>query len=328
MGKEDSLVSMITYCFNGERFVHKYFEAVLAQDYRNIELIFFNNGSTDRTGEIAEEYKPKLEAKGYEVHIIHYKENQSTCQLKQDAFHMMKGDYFFGCDSDDLIDPDYVSTMAGYLQRHPEKGIVYCQLRVVEEETGILMSIDRMIPRYRDREAFIDILNGVNINFTAISYMMSRKHFEKVNPEKKIYISRYGENYQIQIPFLYNNLQGYIERPLGQYTVRRDSYTGTLTTEKKVTALKGQEKSVLFTLRQINAEKKYYRLFTARIRRDRFYTALHGKDRRTAEECWQEYCRVKKPTKKDILAWALYCMGLYRTVWKIKRRKKRLNKPG
>ena len=281
MGKEDSLVSMITYCFNGERFVHKYFEAVLAQDYRNIELIFFNNGSTDRTGEIAEEYKPKLEAKGYEVHIIHYKENQSTCQLKQDAFHMMKGDYFFGCDSDDLIDPDYVSTMAGYLQRHPEKGIVYCQLRVVEEDTGILMSIDRMIPRYRDREAFIDILNGVNINFTAISYMMSRKHFEKVNPEKKIYISRYGENYQIQIPFLYNNLQGYIERPLGQYTVRKDSYTGTLTTEKKVTALKGQEKSVLFTLRQINAEKKYYRLFIARIRRDRFYTALHGKDRRT-----------------------------------------------
>ena len=67
MGKADSLVSMITYCFNGERFVHKYFEAVLAQDYRNIELIFFNNGSTDRTGEIAEEYKPKLEAKGYKV---------------------------------------------------------------------------------------------------------------------------------------------------------------------------------------------------------------------------------------------------------------------
>ena len=130
------------------------------------------------------------------------------------------------------------------------------------------------------------------------------------------------------MPFLYNNLQGYIERPLGQYTVRRDSYTGTLTTEKKVTALKGQEKSVLFTLRQINAEKKYYRLFIARIRRDRFYTALHGKDRRTAEECWQEYRRVKKPTKKDILAWALYCMGLYRTVWTIKKRKKRLNKPG
>ena len=158
MGKEDSLVSMITYCFNGERFVHKYFEAVLAQDYRNIELIFFNNGSTDRTGEIAEEYKPKLEAKGYEVHIIHYKENQSTCQLKQDAFHMMKGDYFFGCDSDDLIDPDYVSTMAGYLQRHPEKGIVYCQLRVVEEETGILIAVDEIFEQKRIRhiDTFID----------------------------------------------------------------------------------------------------------------------------------------------------------------------------
>ena len=97
------LVSMITYCYNGERFVSKYFDAVLAQDYDNIELIFFNNGSMDRTGEIAEEYKVKLEARGIITHIIHYKENQCTCQLKQDAFHMMKGEYFFGCDSDDLI---------------------------------------------------------------------------------------------------------------------------------------------------------------------------------------------------------------------------------
>lgn len=138
---DEPLVSMITYCFNGERFVSKYFEAILAQDYRNIELIFFNNGSSDGTGRIAESYKERLEGRGIRTTIIHYDENQSTCQLKQDAFHMMRGEYFFGCDSDDLIDPQYVSTMAGYLQSHPDKGIVYCQLRVVEEDTGVQKSI-------------------------------------------------------------------------------------------------------------------------------------------------------------------------------------------
>ena len=312
------LVSMITYCYNGERFVHKYFEAILAQDYSNLELIFFNNGSEDKTGDIAESYKIKLEAKGYLVHIIHYKENQSTCQLKQDAFRMMKGDYFFGCDSDDLIDPDYISTMVAYLQEHPEKGIVYCQLRVIEEETGKLKTIAKMKPRYKDKEALVDILNGENINFTAISYMMSRKHFEEINPEKKIYISRYGENYQVQIPFLYHNLQGYIEKPLGQYTVRRDSYTGTLTTEKKLRALKGQEESVLATLKQINAEEKYVKHFLARIRRDRFYTSLLSNDKTIARECYQEYREVKELTAKDNIAWLLHCIGLYKTVIKIK----------
>lgn len=312
------LVSMITYCYNGERFVSKYFDAILAQNYDNIELIFFNNGSEDNTGNIAEEYKLKLEARGITVNIIHYKENQSTCQLKQDAFHMMKGEYFFGCDSDDLIDPDYISTMVSYLQNNPEKGIVYCQLRVIEEETGIQKSIMKMIPRYGDKEAFIDILSGTNINFTAISYMMSKKHYARINPGMNIFISRYGENYQIQIPFLYHNLQGYIEKPLGQYTVRRDSYTGTLDTEKKVRALKGQEKSVMATLRQIHAEEKYEQYFLRRIRRDRFYTSLLLKDKLIAKTCYKEYCDVCKLSYKDRIAWILNILGLYKLVVKRK----------
>lgn len=118
MNEKQPLVSMITYCFNGERFISKYFEAVLAQTYQNIELIFINNGSVDRTGEIAEEYKGKLEARGIEVKLIHYKENQSTCLMKQEGFRLMNGDYFFGCDSDDLIHPDYIEKMSSYLVEH------------------------------------------------------------------------------------------------------------------------------------------------------------------------------------------------------------------
>lgn len=312
------MVSMITYCFNGERFVSKYFDAILAQTYDNIELIFFNNGSVDNTGKIAEEYRKKLEARGIKTKIIHYEENQSTCQLKQDAFHMMEGEYFFGCDSDDLIDPDYITTMISYLREHPEKGIVYCQLRVIEEETGIQKSIMKMIPRYKDKEAFVDILYGTNINFTAISYMMSKEHYERINPGMNIFISVYGENYQIQIPFLYHNLQGYIESPLGQYTVRKDSYTGTLDFEKKVKALKGQEESVIATLRQIGAEKKYEALFLKRIRRDRFYASLLLKERHIVKECYEEYCDSGKLKAKDRFAFLLYKMGLYKTAQNLK----------
>ena len=317
------LVSMITYCFNGERFVSKYFDAILSQDYDNIELIFFNNGSIDKTGEIAEEYELKLEARGIKTQIIHYRENQSTCKLKQDAFQIMQGDYFFGCDSDDLIDPDYISTMVDYLETHPEKGIVFCQLRVIEEDTGKQRSIMKMIPRTGDKEAFMDILNGTNINFTAISYMMSREWFEKINPEKKIYISMYGENYQIQIPFLYYNLQGYIEKPLGQYTIRSDSYSSTLDVEKKIRALKGQEESVLATLDQIGAEREYKEYFLKRIRRDRYYTSLLGENNETAQESYDEYRAVQDLGFKDRIGWGLYRMGFYKTIINVKNGSKR-----
>ena len=312
------LVTMITYCYNGERFVSKYFDAILAQTYPNIELIFFNNGSKDKTGEIAESYRARLEEKGVLVNIVHYEENQSTCMLKQKGLQMMKGEYFFGCDSDDYIDSNYIQEMVDYLQSNPEKGIVYCQLRVVEEESGKVLSIMKMTPRYNHHEAFRDILSGYNINFTAISYMMSRKHLEKVNPNKEIYMSRYGENYQVQMPFLYYDLQGYIEKPLGQYTVRRDSYTGQLNYEKKYEALKGQEESVINTMKQLNmSDYDYYSaIFLKRIRRERFYTASIINNRKYVKESYKELKQVKGVNFKIFCAYALGKIGLPYLKWK------------
>lgn len=316
----EHLVSMITYCYNGERFISKYFEALLSQTYSNIELIFFNNGSEDKTGEIAESYKDRLIQKGIDTKIIHFEKNQSTCLLKQKAFQMMKGEYFFGCDSDDLIDPTYVEEMTQYLMEHPEKGIVYCQLRVIREETGEQSSIMKMEPRYESKKAFEDILLGTNINFTAISYMMSKKHFERINPTKSIYISNYGENYQVQIPFLYNNLQGYIEKPLGQYTVRGDSYTGSLTLEKKYNALKGQEEAVLATLDTLQgSDIEYYKnFFLKRIRRERFYTVLFLNENALVKECYKELKEVKKLSVKERLSYVLFECGLLPLAKKIK----------
>ena len=299
----EPLVSMITYCYNGERFVHKYFEAVLAQTYQNIELIFFNNGSEDRTGEIAEHYKPMLEARGICVQLIHFEKNQNTCELKQKGFQLMHGDYFFGCDSDDLIHPTYIEEMAGYLQSHPEKGIVFCQLQVIQEETGEKLGISKVTPNTVPRGAFFDMLNARNCMFTAISYMMSRAHYEQINPGMKFYLSKYGENYQIQLPFLYHDLQGYIEKPLGDYFVRRDSYTGKLKKDpqKQIDAYKGQEESILATLDTLGGnELNEYRLIAQRrLRRDRFYAAVGSGNPAIRKSCYQELGQVGGITLKE-----------------------------
>jgi hypothetical protein len=147
--------------------------------------------------------------------------------------------------------------------------------------------------------------------------MMSAKHFEKINPKKEIFISRFGENYQVQMPFLYHDLQGYIHKPLGQYTVRDDSYSGTLDIDKKIRALKGQEESVIATLNQINPENyDYYKnFFLKRIRRERFMSAMLGNDRSIAKESYRELKQIKATSLKLNIYWVLYKLGLFKKIY-------------
>ena len=50
-------VSIVTPCYNGEKYLERFLKSILNQSYGNIELIFINDGSTDQTEEIIKKYK-------------------------------------------------------------------------------------------------------------------------------------------------------------------------------------------------------------------------------------------------------------------------------
>ena len=51
------LVSIIMNCYNGEAYLHKSIQSVLAQTYKNWELIFWDNRSEDKSAEIFKSYE-------------------------------------------------------------------------------------------------------------------------------------------------------------------------------------------------------------------------------------------------------------------------------
>lgn len=59
------LVSLITPCYNGEKYLERFLDSVLAQTYDNIEFILVNDGSTDDTEKIALSYQEKFADRGY-----------------------------------------------------------------------------------------------------------------------------------------------------------------------------------------------------------------------------------------------------------------------
>jgi len=107
-------VSVVIPCYNNEKNIVKQFNSVLKQTWSNIELILVNDGSTDNTDKVITEFTVKFLKRGFEVIIIEQK-NQGVAAAVKSGFMRVTGEFLCQIDQDDEIDPEYVASMAGYM---------------------------------------------------------------------------------------------------------------------------------------------------------------------------------------------------------------------
>ena len=100
MDKEE-LISVIIPAYNVEKYIAKCIESLLAQTYKNMELIFVDDGSTDATGKICVQYA----ANDRRIQVIH-QENQGVSSARNKALEIASGQYVGFCDADDWIEED------------------------------------------------------------------------------------------------------------------------------------------------------------------------------------------------------------------------------
>lgn len=100
-------ISIIIPIYNAEKYLHKTINSIIQQDYSCWELILVNDGSTDSSGNICEEYA----AKDDRVRVYHQK-NSGVSKARNFALDKMLGDYVTFIDSDDWIEPRYLSNFA------------------------------------------------------------------------------------------------------------------------------------------------------------------------------------------------------------------------
>lgn len=97
----NSLISVIIPVYNVENFLPKCLDSVLAQTYKNLEIILINDGSADNSGKICDEYA----AKDKRIHVVH-QENKGLSRARNTGLSLAKGKYIAFVDSDDYIDLD------------------------------------------------------------------------------------------------------------------------------------------------------------------------------------------------------------------------------
>ena len=114
------LISVIVPCYNVEQYLPKCVDSILAQTYRNLEVILVDDGSPDRCGDICDKYAEK----DARVKVIH-KANGGVSDARNAALDMMQGEWFTCIDSDDYVSPTYVETLYGLTQKY------HCKMAVV-----------------------------------------------------------------------------------------------------------------------------------------------------------------------------------------------------
>lgn len=123
MTRGSPLVSIVITCYNYADYVADAIESVLAQTYKNIELIVINDGSTDASGDII----TKLQKE----HGFRYVDNvnQGIIRTRNLGVSLAKGDYELQLDADDTLDPTYVEKCVNAALEH-KADIVYTQYAV------------------------------------------------------------------------------------------------------------------------------------------------------------------------------------------------------
>ena len=102
---------MLTY--NRENIVGRAIESILAQTYRDFEFIIVDNGSTDRSGQIAEEYA----VKDNRIRVIH-RARGNIGSGRNAGLDAARGEYIAFIDDDDWVEPDFLEFLLGLMEEH------------------------------------------------------------------------------------------------------------------------------------------------------------------------------------------------------------------
>lgn len=163
-------VSVVIPAYNAAWCVRKAIESVLAQDYRDFELIVVDDGSTDDTSAVLADY-------GDRIRVVR-KANEGLSSARNAGIAAALGEYVAFLDADDWWLPGKLSRQVAFMQAHPELGFTSTAARV-EDPQGRFVNLWACA---RWQGPFLDHLFGANAEVagSGSAVIAKRALFEQV----------------------------------------------------------------------------------------------------------------------------------------------------
>ena len=166
---DTNLVSVVIACHNHGQFLGQAIESVLAQSYRNVEIIVVDDGSTDNTAKVATRYR--------EVRYI-YQENAGPSAARNAGFRESRGQFLVFLDADDRLLSNALDVGVSCIRAHPECAFVSGHCRVIDANGAALPS-----PRQLrvERDHYLQLLRGGTYIWCPGTVLYQRQVFDFVH---------------------------------------------------------------------------------------------------------------------------------------------------
>jgi glycosyltransferase involved in cell wall biosynthesis len=135
--------------FNGQEFLPELLDSLLAQTFRDFEILICDNASSDCTPQICYEY----ERRDTRIHYIRNEQNLGAIANFNRAFELSTAPLFKWAAHDDLYDESYLHTCVGLLERNPDIILAHTGTAFIDEKS-------EMLPFERETGSFVDPTSG------------------------------------------------------------------------------------------------------------------------------------------------------------------------
>lgn len=215
-------VSIIIPAYNASRYIQEAVDSALDQDYENLEVMVVDDGSTDKTRQILENY-----IGGGKIKYFFEEENKGLAAVRNRGITFSSGELVAFLDADDIFFREKISEQVKVFLEDPGMGLSYSGLIHFTDETNKKFFIHRYND-YRPRDVFLDLLKKQFINPSTVMIRKSLLNKYGLFDESL----RFSEDWDLWLRLSYNRVKFcYLDKLLTYYRIRKTDNLSSLSNE-------------------------------------------------------------------------------------------------
>lgn len=206
-------ISIVVPVYNGEKYIKECLDSLIAQTYKNIEIILIDDGSTDHSNTICDEYK-NIDQRVIALHI----ENGGVSKARNIGIENSTGEYLMFVDSDDWLQDDAVEILVDTINQNSDLDYI--------NSSYFNIAIDGMRKLCSVTDRYIEIKKDGIAQFCQENYRLFSTPWAKLyrrNIIKKYNLAfdeqvKYGEDFIFNMKYLMNcRLISLLDTPIYNY---------------------------------------------------------------------------------------------------------------